>query len=98
MVNNSGKKQFMKLTANLKEYIDELFAKIEKEVNGKGKDNMDFSRYPLDMNYQSHFYIDTFDNVVVDLENFIDRFKEIRQNLRQIAMHYLYEILDADHD
>lgn len=97
-IDKDRKKQFIKLTNNLKAYIDELFAKPEKEVKGKEKDNMDFSRYPFDKTYESHFYIDTFDNVVVDLENFIERFKEIRQNLRQIAMHYLYDILDADHD
>lgn len=92
------KTHFKKLIANLKEYINELFAKIENDVDGKKKDNMDFSRYPFDKKYEPHFYIDTFDNVVVDLENFIERFREIGQNLRQISLHYLYDILNAEHD
>ena len=59
---------------------------------------MDFSRYPFDMQHVSHFYIDTFDNVVVDIENFVERFKEIVQSLRQIASHYFYGFLLAEND
>jgi len=74
-------------------YIDELFSKIETELDGKKKDNMDFSRYPFSQDRVPHFYIDTFDNVVVDLENFINRFSEIGNNLNRVATHYLYDHL-----
>ncbi|MEK5233487.1 hypothetical protein MHB42_17420 [Lysinibacillus sp. FSL K6-0232] len=91
-------KTFKELISNLENYIKELFSKIETEVNEKKKDNMDFSRYPFDTKYVSHFYIDTFDNVVVDLQNFIIRFKEIGQSLSRIATHYLYDHLYAETD
>lgn len=34
-------------------------------------------------------------NVVVDLENFIVRFKEIGENLHTISTYYLFDILEA---
>lgn len=42
-----------------------------------------------------HFYITEFENVVVDLENFVHRFKEIGENLRLIYIYYLFDILEA---
>lgn len=92
------KKAFKELMDNLDKYISELFLKIETEEEGKKKDNMDFSRYPFDKKYVPHFYIDTFDNVVVDLENFVTRFNEIGKNLNQIAYHYLYDFLLAENE
>ncbi len=56
---------------------------------------MDFSRYPFDQKYMPHFYITEFENVVVDLENFVHRFKEIGENLRLISIYYLFDILEA---
>lgn len=41
-------------------------------------------------------YVDEFDNVVIDLENFFLRFKEIGTNLNAIAEHYLYDFLEDD--
>lgn len=60
------KKQFKKLTVNLNNYLNELFEKIESQSEGKIKDNMDFSRYPCSTQYVNHFYIDEFNNVVID--------------------------------
>lgn len=91
------KEQFKKLTNNLKNYLDELYIKIEDKSEGKYKDNMDFSRYPFNTKYVNHFYIDEFDNVVIDLENFLIRFKEIGANLNAIADHYLYDFLEANY-
>lgn len=92
------KDSFDKLTLNLKEYINELFSKIEDSSNNIYKDNMDFSRYPFNQKYVNHFYIDEFNNVVIDLENFIVRFREIHKNLRIIAEHYLFDYLEAEHE
>ncbi|CEG27139.1 hypothetical protein [Bacillus sp. B-jedd] len=97
-IDKDRKKAFKELINNLENYIKELFLKIETKDDGKNKDNMDFSRYPFDTKYVSHFYIETFDNVVVDLENFVERFKEIGQNLNQIASHYLYDFLLAENE
>ena len=40
-------------------------------------------------------YISEFDNVVVDLENFVERFKDIGKNLNLLSTYYLYDILEA---
>jgi hypothetical protein len=90
------KKTFKELIENLECYINELFFLIEKGGDKNNKDKMDFSRYPFDTKYVSHFYIDTFDNVVVDLENFVNRFKEIKQTLSRISDHYLYDYLHTE--
>ncbi|MTI47656.1 MAG: hypothetical protein FH761_07425 [Firmicutes bacterium] len=90
------KRQFKELTQNLVEYLSELFEKINSDSYSNYKDNMDFSRYPFDQQYINHFYINEFDNVVVDLENFINRFKEIGENLNMISKHYLYDFLESD--
>ena len=57
---------------------------------------MDFARYPFDNKYNNHFHVNTYDNVTVDLENFINRFTEIGDNLNSIALHYLYDFLEAE--
>ena len=90
------KSQFKKLTQNLSCYLDELNIKINDKTSKNGQDNMDFARYPFDNKYINHFYVDTYDNVTVDLENFINRFTEIGDNLSSIANHYLYDFLQAD--
>ncbi|MDE5781422.1 MAG: hypothetical protein K2I03_08085 [Lachnospiraceae bacterium] len=90
------RKQFKDMINGTKLYVNELFQKIESQ-DGKGKkDNMDFSRYPLDEHYIPHFYINEFDNVVIDLENFIVRFKEIGENLHLISTHYLFNVLESE--
>lgn len=88
--------QFKKLTQNLSCYLDELNITINDKESKNGQDNMDFARYPFDNKYINHFYVDTYDNVTVDLENFINRFTEIGDNLSSIAQHYLYDFLEAE--
>lgn len=89
------RKQFKDMINGTELYINELFQKIKSQNGKRKKDNMDFSRYPLDEHYVPHFYINEFDNVVVDLENFIVRFKEIGENLHAISTYYLFDILEA---
>lgn len=89
------RKQFNNMISGTKLYVDELFEKIAVQNGKRKKDNMDFSRYPFDQKYMPHFYITEFDNVVVDLENFVHRFKEIGENLRLISTYYLFDILEA---
>lgn len=80
---------FNEMTEGVESYIEELDSIINKENNKNN--NMDFSRYPFDNNYRNHFYVDEFRNVVVDIENFTTRFKEIGKNLDCISKHYLYD-------
>lgn len=88
--------QFKKLTQNLSHYIDELMEKISDKESKKNQNNMDFSRYPFDSKYITHFYIDTYTNVTVDLENLVKRLTEIGSNLKSIAEHYLYDFLQIN--
>lgn len=90
-VTKENKKEFKRLTVGLQEYIDELFDLLSR--NGSKKEQMDFSRYPFDQKYNNHFYVENFDNVVIDLENFYIRFEEIGENLKSIAEYYLYDHL-----
>lgn len=93
--NKNKKKQFKSMINGTKLYVDELFEKIASQDGKRKKDNMDFSRYPVDEQYMPHFYINEFDNVVVDLENFMVRFKEVGENLHIISTHYLFDVLEA---
>jgi len=68
---------------NLNEYIDELFSLITIDENNK--DQMDFSRYSMTTEYKNHFYIESLENVIVDLENFALRFTEIHKKLKDIS-------------
>lgn len=88
-------KQFNNMINGTKLYVDELFKKIAAQDGKRKKDNMDFSRYPFDQKYMPYFYITEFNNVVVDLENFVHRFKEIGENLRLMSTYYLFDILEA---
>ncbi len=83
------KKEFNEMMKNLKAYIEELYSKISM-ADGKGnvKGHMEFSRYPFSNIYEKFFYITERDNVVVDVENFIVRMKEIGKNLDLIASYY----------
>jgi hypothetical protein len=81
------KEQFKNLTKNLECYLNELYIKIRSNTDSH-KDNTDFCRYPFTTKYTNHFYIEEFDNVVVDLENFISRYTVISNNLSRIASDY----------
>ena len=86
-------KHFNEQNNDLKEYIEELFVLITEK---KGKDNMDFSRYPITKKYNNHFYIDRLDNVKVDLENFVYRFKKIKEALDERASYFFYQELKGE--
>ncbi|MCM1084304.1 MAG: hypothetical protein NC393_03625 [Clostridium sp.] len=90
------KNQFKNMINGTKLYVDELFLKIASQDGKRKKDNMDFSRYPINEKYMPHFYINEFDNVVVDLENFVVRFNEINEELWLISTYYLFDVLEAE--
>lgn len=90
------RREFKKQTENIKDYIIELKAKITPKEMKSNNDNMDFSRYPFTNDNVPHFYITDFDNVVVDLENFLLRFKDIGDTLKRISEYYLYDYLEYE--
>ena len=80
--------------APLKEYIEELYSYI---VNSKGKVQMDFTRYPFDTDKNPHFYVYTMKNVVVDVENLLNRYAEIIDCLE--VLYYMYAAkLEAEYE
>ena len=79
------RKQFKEMTKELEAYIAELYDKIDKDHNANAKmKNMDFSRYPFNTDDEYHFYIENYENEVVDLEVF----EIIGDNLGSIAGYY----------
>lgn len=96
---SNDKAVFHEMLSDLKAYINELYGKIERTVidkNGKNKTLHDitFCRYTLNNDLEPQFYINTFDNVVVDLENFFTVFQDIFDSLDSLSTHYL-SLLDG---
>ncbi len=79
--------------SNLSEYIQELVQKIDPTDRN---DKMDFSRYPFTKKDENHFYVDTWSNVEVDLENLIKRITSIYNCLEQYRDFYYWERLQED--
>ena len=82
------------MLSNLQAYINELYGKIERTVidkkgNNKTLHDITFCRYTLNNDLEPQFYINAFDNVVVDLENFLTVFEDIFDNLDSLSTHYL---------
>lgn len=70
-------------------YIDELYQKIRSKAdNGRLEVNIDFARYPFNVDGMAHFYIKENDNVVIDVENLGHRFIEIRDSLEALYLMY----------
>lgn len=86
-------KNFNESTKDLQEYIKEIYGLIGKNLK---RENLDFSRYPVDKNYLSHFYIDDLKNITIDLENFVVRFEKIIESLDNIFSYYYYQELNRD--
>jgi hypothetical protein len=86
-------KHFDEVTGSLKNYIDELFDTVQATDK---KDKMDFSRYPFDTKYESHFYVSELVNVEIDLENFITRFGEILYNLETLTDFIFHQELNQE--
>ena len=81
---------------SLKEHIDELYSYIKED---KEKPKMDFARYPFDKEGNPFFYIVELDNVTVDIENFLKRYKEMVKSLEGLYYKYdneLEELMERD--
>lgn len=92
--NSNNKAGFHDMLSNLQAYINELYGKIERTVidkkgNNKTLHDITFCRYTLNNDLEPQFYINAFDNVVVDLENFLTVFEDIFDNLDSLSTHYL---------
>lgn len=86
------KDDFEKMIICLESYIDEISKNIMDDDISKAHFNIDFSRYPLNNRNEYHFYLKTYDNVVVDLENFLNVVVDIEDCLDNLAVYY-YELV-----
>ena len=92
-------KTFNTMIKPLENYLEELSSKIEdirvtEEGTIKRYYRIDFSRYTLGNlknKKEPQFYINELENVVVDMENFVEVFEKIHKSLDRIARHYLYD-------
>lgn len=92
----SGEQNFNEMIKPLDLYIDELYLKIGKngEIN-TAFHNIDFSRYPINNRKENHFYVNEYDNIVIDLENFIDVFENIYDCLSRLAGYYYNLVFES---
>ncbi|WP_299244136.1 hypothetical protein [uncultured Aquimarina sp.] len=81
-------KNFKELTKELDFYITELYNKLEE---GKGKKNLDFSRYPISSDYMKHFYAREWKNIEIDLVNLLGIYQRIYHNMEDLTAYYYYE-------
>lgn len=72
---------------DLSDYIDELYEHI-----GREKPKLDFARYPFDTDRNPHFYVCSTENVVIDLENLLERFNQMMHTLDGIYLKYRHEL------
>lgn len=83
-------KGLQKHLSALKDYIDELYKYIKPSENSKP--NMDFARYPVDTKGNPHFYIESSDNVVVNVEELNKVFNKVVCSLEGIYLMYDEEL------
>lgn len=93
--NDRPRETFEEMIIVLDNYLDELTSKIKTdETNNNAYKNIDFSRYPMNKSYKCHFYLQTFDNVPVDLENFIEVTANIKNCLNLLSGYYYEKVLE----
>lgn len=88
--------EFNKMIINLELYLDELTEtiKIDNDKNN-AYHNIDFSRYPINNKKEYHFYLNRYDNVVVDLEHFVELFEDIFECLNRLSGYYYQLVVDS---
>ena len=86
---------FNKMIKNFENYLNEISKTIMKDNINEAYHNIDFSRYPVNNQDEYHFYLKTYDNVVVDLENFIEVLEDIRKCLSCLADFYYQRVVDS---
>lgn len=77
-------KYFKEEMASVKKFIDEIYDRTN---------NMDFVRYPIDSKKNNHFYVESKENIVVDLETLYIKVISMHKSLEFIHGYYtnIYE-------
>lgn len=79
---------FLKMIIPLEKYMDEIYKTIMTDDINKAHYNMDFTRFPADKKLQNHFYVNEYENVVVDLENLLEWCETLNDCLSRLAGTY----------
>ena len=88
--------EFNSMIINLEKYLDELSNTIRMNANiNDAYHNIDFSRYPINNRKDYHFYLNRYDNVVIDLENFVILFEDIYECLHRLSGYYYDMVVDS---
>lgn len=86
---------FNQMINSLELYPDEISKAIMESDINNAYHNIDFSRYPTNCQGEYHFYLKTYDNVVVDLENFVEVISEISENLNSLSNYYYGLVVES---
>lgn len=79
---------FSKMIVPLEKYLDEIYRNIMTSNLNDARYNIDFSRFPSNRNLRNHFYVNQYDNVVIDLENLLERCAALNNCLSSLAETY----------
>ena len=86
---------FNHMIMNLESYLHELYQTIMVNDFDKAYKNIDFSRFPTNIKLENHFYLKTYENVAVDLENFIEVFTDVGECLYSLANYYYNLVVES---
>lgn len=81
---------FTSASASLLDYINEINETIK--TNSKS-DNNDFSRYPFSIKFENHFYLNTYENVEIDMINLLEIISNIEAILDDRVNYFYYHRL-----
>ncbi len=89
-----GEKEFYRMIQNLEKYLQEIYTTIMDNDINSAYYNIDFSRYPLNNHNEYHFYLKNCENVIIDIENFLNVIEDINDCLSRLATYYYSLIVD----
>jgi hypothetical protein len=82
--------EFTQTSITLLDYIKEINETIKTDSKS---DNLDFSRYPLNRKLESHFYLNTYQNVEIDMPNLLEIINKIEIILDDRVNYFYYHRL-----
>ena len=88
------KSDFLEMIVPLEKYLDEIYKNIMTDNINNAYHNIDFSRFPSSKNLHNHFYVNQYDNVVVDLENLLNWCEILNNCLLSLSETYYNLVLE----
>ena len=82
------KSSFENMIIPLEKYLSEIYQNIMTDNLSEAYYNIDFSRYPTNINLENHFYINKCENVVIDLENLLEVVLALNDCLSRLSSTY----------